>query len=476
MVRRIGDLSRNNGELIVFGILLESSLLIFLTVTGLERGSYLLEVFFWLPFAVYLFTIWKISKKASKIEEATAPTQVSQISVIILLFAIIFHATLLFSTSSLSNDIYRYYWDGKILSDGLNPYAYSPDAGQLSPLRDYNWENIMNKDVSTIYPPLSQGVFAAAYSIFPGTFTLRLCSVSFSLLAIWVLILILKKLRLDVRYSAIYAWSPLAVIEFANSGHIDSLAILLVLLSFLLLLKKRVVLSSATMALAALAKVYPLLFAILFLRRWGKKGAPVFAGVIAAFYLPFLSAGTEVFSGLSHFMNRGLFNGSLFPLLQAGLGTTMGKGESLLVSKIIVSLVFVCLLAYLAYRYSRSLHQEENDILLWKYSFWLTGAFLLLSPVVHPWYLIWVLPFLCFFRSAGWTLLTGTVILARSVYIGYEATGVWEEIWWVRLCEYAPFYLLLFREMGNRIKEGKSGELIRLGELGNPVMGTGGRS
>ena len=454
MVRRIGDLTRNNGELIVFGILLESSLLIFLTVTGLERGSYLLEILFWLPFAVYLFTIWKISKKASKIEEATAPKQISQISVIILLFAIIFHATLLFSTSPLSNDIYSYYWDGKVLSNGLNPYAYSPDAGQLSSLRDSNWGNIMNKHVSTMYPPLSQGVFAAAYSIFPSTFTLRLCSVSFNLLSIWVLILILKKLCLDVRYSVIYAWAPLAVIEFANSGHIDSLAILLVLLSFLLLIKKRMVLSSAAMALAVLAKVYPLLFALLFLRRWGKKGALVFAGVIAVFYLPFLTAGAAGFQGFSCFVRWGLFNGSLFPLLQAGLGTTMGRHESLLVSKVIVSLVFVCLLTYLTYRYSRSLQQEENGLLLWKYSFWLTGAFLLLSPIVHPWYLIWVLPFLCFFRSAGWILLTGTIILARSVYIGFEATGVWKEIWWIRLCEYAPFYMLMFYELIGRIRRG----------------------
>ena len=233
MVRRLGDLARNNRELVVFGILLESSLLIFLTVTGLERGSYLLEIFFWLPFTVYLLTIWRIPKRISKTEKAIA---FGQISAVILLFAIIFHATLLFSSSPLSNDIYRYYWDGKVINSGLNPYAYSPDADQLSSLRDSNWENIMNKDVSTMYPPLSQGVFAAAYSIFPSTFTLRLCSVSFNLLSIWVLILILKKLRLDVRYSVIYAWSPLAVIEFANSGHIDSLAVLLVLLSFLLLL------------------------------------------------------------------------------------------------------------------------------------------------------------------------------------------------------------------------------------------------
>lgn len=452
MVRRIGGFARNNGELVVLGILLEFSLLALLMVTGLNRRSYLLEILFWLPFTIYLLTIWWISK----VEEDTEPRQVSAV---ILFFALIFHATLLFSLSPLSDDIYRYYWDGKVISNGLNPYAYSPDANQLRFLRDSNWERVQNKNVQTMYPPLSQAVFAAAYSVFPSTFTLRLFSVSFHLLSIWVLILILKELSLDMRYSIIYAWSPLAAIEFANSGHIDSLAVLLTLLSFLFLIRRRRMLSSAVLALAVVAKVYPLLFAGLFLPRWRKKGALIFAGVIGTLYLPFLGAGTELFSGFSFFVRRGLFNGSLFPLLLAGLGSIIGKFEALLVSKTLVLLVFVLFLIYL---YSRSLQQEENDLLLWRYSFWLTGTFLLLSPTMHPWYLTWVLPFLCFFRSAGWILLTGTAILARTVYIGYEATGVWREIWWIRLCEYGPPYLLMFYGLTDRIREWKKKESSQL--------------
>jgi len=446
MVRGIGDLTRNNRGLIVLGILLESSLLTLLTVTGLERGSYLLEIFFCLPFTVYLLTIWWVLKTKES-------TTLRQISAVILLFALIFHATLLFSSSPLSNDIYRYYWDGKVINHGINPYAYSPDANQLRPLRDSNWERVMNKDVRTMYPPLSQVVFAVAYFVFDSTFTLRLFSVSFNLLSIWVVILILKELDLDERCSIIYAWSPLATIEFANSGHIDSLAVFLTLLSFLALLRRKRALSSAALALAVLGKVYPLLFAGLFLPRWGKKGGFIFAGVIATFYLPFLGAGTKVFHGFSFFAHHGLFNGSLFPLLLACVGRMMGIIEALLVSKMLVLLVFICFLVYL---YRRALQQGENDLLLWRYSFWLTGTFLLLSPTVHPWYLTWVLPFLCFFRSAGWILLTGTVILARSIYIGYEATGVWKETWWVRPCEYAPPYLLVFYELIDRIRDWKT--------------------
>ena len=449
MARRIGSLIQNNRELVVLGLLLESSLLIFVTVTGVRRGSYLLEVFFWLPFAIYLLTIWRVSKAE---ETAAAPRQ---IAAIVLFFAFLFHATVLFSPSPLSNDIYRYYWDGKVVNHGLNPYAYSPNADAVRSLIDVNWEKVENKNVHTMYPPLSQVVFAVAYFVFPSTFTLRLFSVSFNFLAIGILILILRELGFDVRYSVVYAWSPLAAIEFANSGHIDSLAVLLTLWSFLALIRRRRILSAAALALAVLAKIYPILFAGLFLTRWRKRGTLIFAGLIAASYLPFLGAGTALFRGSAYFVRRGLFNGSLFPLLLASMEGIMGRAGALRFAQMLVLLIFTCLLALL---YSRLRQQEENDLLLWRYSFWLTGAFLLLTPTMHPWYLTWVLPFLCFFRSAGWILLTGTAILARSVYIGYEATGVWQEIGWIKPVEYVFPYLLMLYDLILRIRSWRRGE------------------
>ena len=436
--------------LIGLGFLLEAGLLLLLLVTGIYRGSYLLEVFFWLPFAAYLLALWWISKTGK-------PASIRATSALVLLFALVFQVTLLFSPSPLSDDIYRYNWDGKVFSHGLNPYAHSPDAEQLQPLIDANWQKVQNKNVHTFYPPLSQLFFAAGYLISPSPFTLRLFSVLFYLLSIGVLILILKELGLDGRHSIVYAWSPLATIEFANSGHIDSLAILLTSLSFLALLKRKSALSAAALGLGVLAKFYPLLFVGLFLPRWGRKGALVFAGVVIAFYLPFLGAGAGLFQGFSYFTGRGLFNGSLFPLLSGSLGTMMEKPDALLVSKALVGAIFLGFLAYLLYSYSRSHRQEGRDLLLLKYSFWLTGAFLLLSPTVHPWYLTWVLPLLCLFRSAGWILLTGTVILARFIYIGYEAAGTWQETGWVRVAEYVPPYLLMLYGLVRSIRERRKG-------------------
>jgi len=117
---------------------------------------------------------------------------------------------------------------------------------------------------------------------------------------------------------------------------------------------------------------------------------------------------------------------------------------------------FLGFLAYLTYSHSRPPQQGGRDLLLLKYSFWLTGAFLVLSPTVHPWYLTWVLPFLCLFISAGWILLTGTAILARTIYIGYEAAGTWQELWWVRLVEYGPPYLLMLYGIFRAWRRGKA--------------------
>ncbi len=430
---RVAALIRDYRDTLAFGLLLEAGLVVLLAITGLYRGSPLLEIFFWLPFAIYVLAIGRVGRA----ETIAAP---GQTGAVILGFALLFHVTLLFSSAPLSNDIYRYYWDGKTTNNGFNPYAYSPDADALRPLRDANWEEVMNKDVHTMYPPLAQVAFAIAYASAPGTWSLRLCSVSFNLLAGGLLILILMKLGLDIRYSIIYAWSPLATIEFANSGHIDSLAVLFTMLSFWALLDQKKTLSAAALALAVLSKIFPLLFAGLFFPRWGKRGVVVFGAVLAVFYLPFLGAGAQLIQGSSYFVDRGLFNGSLFPLLAGIIEQILWRPDALRAAKALVVVAFVGLLVILFFR-ARA--QSEDNLVLWKYSYWLTGAFLLTTPTMHPWYLTWLLPFLCFFRSAAWIFLTGAVVLARSIYIGYEATGAWSEIGWIRFVEYVPFFLLL---------------------------------
>ena len=71
------------------------------------------------------------------------------------------------------------------------------------------------------------------------------------------------------------------------------------------------------------------------------------------------------------------------------------------------------------------------------------GVYLVLSPTLHPWYLLWLLPFLSLFPQPAWILLSGLIFLAYEVLIAYSMNNVWAERDWVKWTQYGPFYLLL---------------------------------
>lgn len=451
---KLRKIDREYGGLILLGLIQEFSLILFLLITGLKRGSSLLEIIFWVPFAVYIFTIWKVIR-----ERPDGISSWKKIAVVILFFSFLFHITLLLSTQPLSDDLYRYLWDGKVLSHGINPYAHNAFSYDLMSLRDANWSNIQNKDAHSIYPPLAQLFFALAYGVRGDLLGFKLMAVGFSLASVGLIMMILKELGVDIRRAVIYGWSPLVAMEFANSAHIDSMAIFWVLCSIYAWLNQRNVISAALMAFAVAGKVYPLLFAGLFAPDWGKKGTLVFGVSLLGMYIPFIATGVPVFGGMQYFIQYGYFNGSIFPILLSGLAGVLGIFNALVVSKIGVLLLFSGAGLFL---FAKVFKDRTDKRMILKSSYWLTGLFLLISPTVHPWYLTWILPFLCFFPSAAWIYLSGAVVLARTVYIDFEASGLWKENGWIRLCEYLPFYALLVFESFKKRKLQAQGALARV--------------
>lgn len=433
-------MARKRWSLWLWGLLLEGALLAFLA-TGVQRSRTSMGPVYLLPFAIYLLVVWRVVWRGERAHEPNDWLPV-------LFFTLLFHATLLVSPTPVSDDIFRYEWDGLVTSEGINPYAHSPAADEVRHLRGLNWHQIQNKTIKTMYPPLAQLLFGGLQTVWPGTMSLRVVAVLFSVAATGVIMLILKELRLEPSRALIYGWSPLAALEFGNSGHIDALAVLCMMLCFLALLKKRPAFSGAALALGALTKIFPLLFVGVLLRRWGKRGMAAFGAVFVVLWLPFLGGGWGLVEGSSYFVGQGLFNGSLFPLLRGALRWVMDGATALLTAKVLVFVGFVVLSSVLAHRSWR----DEADVRqVWRYALWLTGGFLLLSPTVHPWYLTWVLPFLCVTPYAGWIVLTGTSILARFVYVGFEATGVWQQPVWTAWAEYLPAYALLAFEGRHRL-------------------------
>jgi hypothetical protein len=192
-----------------------------------------------------------------------------------------------------------------------------------------------------------------------------------------------------------------------------------------------------------LAKLLPALLLPLF---WRELGAPDhrwydprprrallwFPLLSGAAYLPFARAGHRLLTGLGAYVQHWRFNDALFAAISSALG-----GESALPLAKGVSAVLLLLAAL----WSLRCHTDPCQS-----AFFTLGAYLLLSPTLHPWYLLWVLPFLALFPRPAWILLSGLVFLAYQVLIGYSKSGVWVERAWVRWAEYAPFYLLLALE------------------------------
>ncbi|NDJ59998.1 MAG: hypothetical protein GYB67_02670, partial [Chloroflexi bacterium] len=155
---------------------------------------------------------------------------------LIFLFAVIFNLILIPSRPTLSDDMYRYVWDGRVQAAGVNPYRYPSDAEELTDLRDNEIWRLMNRlDAVTIYPPGAQIVFAATWRIFPDSVAgMKLVMIAATLLAGWLLVHLLKALGQPPERALIFLWPPLLMFEVAHAAHVDALYLPLIVGAFLL--------------------------------------------------------------------------------------------------------------------------------------------------------------------------------------------------------------------------------------------------
>ncbi|MFC1808285.1 hypothetical protein ACFL0T_08000 [Candidatus Omnitrophota bacterium] len=369
-----------------------------------------------LLFLIYIITLL-LAQKQDKFKKQTI--------ILLVGFAISFRIFLLPSAPTLSNDIYRYLWDGKLTSSGIDPYI-RPDSTELLHMQDKIYSQMDHKDCISIYPPITQLIFMITYKLKPTVSMMKFIFVIFDIGTIFLLYLLLKALKKEPHNIVIYAWNPLVVIEVAGSGHLEPFAIFWLILALLLYYKKENLQSSLAMVVSILAKLITLpLLALLSLRIGRKK---TFCAIIFAIicYLPFIKEWKNILAGLSYFFGLWEFNGSVFSVILSITG-------SYVASKIVLTVLALSLLIYLSLK--------KVDLL--KSCYLMLGLILVLSPVVHPWYLLWIIPFICIYQNTAWLTFTFTVAFSYSILTQYYYQGAWEENTQVKLLVYLPFYLLL---------------------------------
>jgi hypothetical protein len=288
------------------------------------------------------------------------------------------------------------------------------------------YEGINNKDISTIYPPLMQIVFATTTAVSESLLWMKAAFVLIDLLLVATLMGLLELAGMSASRALIYAWSPLVVVEVAGNGHNDVLALAFLLAANGAVLMKKDVSSVVSLCLSGLAKLVGFILAPLFVRSVRARAwlaLPITCLVIS---LPYLDVGFEAFQGIFSYGTRWRANDSLFALIYQATG-------SLDLSKAVVAGILAGWMGALILRNVPPLRACYLAL----------GAILILTTTVHPWYILWIVPYLCFFTNPAWLLLTGTVMLSYHAPYLTPPGQAWTWHLLYQLLEYAPFFVLL---------------------------------
>ena len=334
--------------------------------------------------ALYLVAAWWVLRGAAS---APRPSAVP----IVLLVGLLARAFMIPAAPTLSEDIYRYLWDGRLVAHGVNPFPHAPSDPALLRYHSELIHQLNHAGVPTIYPPAAQILFGAValVSATPLAWKLALLGLEFILLV--ALLDLLRRRELPGERLLLYYWNPLVLVESFGSGHVDLVAAAFLVATVALYERKRTMWAGVSFALAVLTKYVPAMIIPWLIRRraWLLLGAAAAAAAILA--APFLGAGPALTTGLRIYARHWEFNGALYHLLREAIASELQIRYILAGAGVVATLA----IAWRARSASAS-------------AFASAVAFLLLSPTVFPWY---GCRWWRFFRSTptgGWPLSQGS--------------------------------------------------------------------
>jgi hypothetical protein len=367
-----------------------------------------------------------------------------------------------------SDDVHRYLWDGQVQRAGINPYRFAPEAPELAGLRDDNWARVNNRSLPTIYPPLAEAAFAAAPSLGAWKLVAALGDLAVALLLYWGLG--------DRRRVVLWAWSPLVVMELGLDAHVDALGIALLVGGLVAWERGRAAAAGALVAAAAAVKLLPIV-ALLGMRRRRAWMAAVL--VAAALALPYAAAGPRMSGSLGEYSRRWRANDGAFALLYVAAERVVaqtrfagrydmagsprlarlmtGRDRDTLfpdevasfLARLWAGAIFLAVVAWALWRRASAARLTEVAI----------GAFVLLTPALHPWYVLWLLPLVAAGGSPAWLVLALLAPLGYRPLDGWLAGGPWRDPVWTRALEHGLTLLALAIDRWQA-----SGIIVKFGE------------
>ena len=324
----------------------------------------------------------------------------------ILTLAIALRVLALFALPLLEDDHFRYLWDGYRFAVSGTPYGAAPSAFFADASVPRTFQTILNfinyPDIPTIYGPVMQLLFVAAYALAPGNVgALQGLNALIDLLVLWIL----ARTGAKPRWLLLYAISPLVLKEAVMTAHPDGLTGLLALAA--LVWARRPWVTGSLLGLAVASKISSvILIPFLFWRGGWRAGLAALASVVAC-YLPFMLLPGSDMTALMQFARNWRFNPLLFAAIEQLVGAHFAR--------LVAAILSVTILLWV---YWRDLRAPRRSIAAVDHAL---GVLLVLSPVVNPWYLLWLLPFAVLRPSR--TAWAATFVLPLSYWNGTQTGG-----------------------------------------------------
>jgi len=356
--------------------------------------------------------------------------------------------------SYLSDDYYRFYWDGLLNIQNISPYAYKPIDIMFSDLAtrfglSYElYDQLNSKTYYSVYPATLQWVFAwaaniAGFNNLPFfVFLLKVSILFFEIGTIALLIAILKKISLPIQNTLLYALNPLVIIELTGNLHFEAYMIFFVLLSFYLLYQFKHWFGSAlALAIAFCSKLIPLIFLPFLIKRIGFKRSiyyglcilPISLVLFFKYIDPIIIP--NIFESVGLYYNKFEFNASIYYILRWLGYQYVGWNMIATIGKLtaIATLLIILLIAF----FEKKQHFQS----LITSSMLALTVYLLLANIVHPWYITPLVAFAVFAQPKYAIMWSWLIVLSYYTYsndayaesmilISIEYISVFGVIWW----------------------------------------------
>lgn len=365
----------------------------------------------------YLFSIHQLF---------STPKFPQRVVVIGLVLAALWHLPFLVTPPGADDDIHRYLWDGHIQRLGYNPYVVVPSDPALAGLHTPETRTLNNPNVPSPYPAGAQLFFRAVTAIHESVFALKIAFVLCDFAIVLILLDILRRNGQGAHWVLAYAWNPLLAVEVAGSGHIDIVGVLLLLASFAALGRRWRAVAALTFGLAIAVKFIPIVLLPLYWKRVRIRDGALAAVVIGLLYVPFFNHGRIPIGSLGTYVQSFRFNDPVFAALER-----VAAPQSVVGLVVLVGFLFaICLRR-------KSAEWPANAFA------WPMAASLLCAPVVYPWYLLWLLPFLRSTTTLPIIIWTVSIIPTYYVWHLRRVGHPWLVPAWIMLLEYGALVVFV---------------------------------